>query len=139
MQLEQRLRNAGIDVFENIRPQNATLMERFITAPAQFTGKPDAQGVLCEAQLRPLAGYRPLPWCRWTHRNQAWGLSPALPWSGVASVGIHAWQTNGDGGVDFDLHYCADRAELLVCLNQWMALHDRLDHWLEPDPVRPAA
>ncbi|WP_305955907.1 3'-5' exonuclease, partial [Pseudomonas sp. F16(2018)] len=27
-------------------------------------------------------------------------------------------------GIDFALHYCADRAELLGCLNQWMAAHD---------------
>ena len=60
MQLEQRLRTAGIDVFEaDIRPPERYLMERFITAPVQFTGQPDTQGVYRDAQLKPLPGYRP--------------------------------------------------------------------------------
>ncbi|MBA6096598.1 MULTISPECIES: DNA polymerase II [Pseudomonas] len=128
MQLEQRLRNAGIDVFEaDIRPPERYLMERFITAPVQFTGKPDAQGVLCEAQLRPLAGYRP-PLrlvsldIETSERGELYSI--ALEGCGQRQVYMLG-KPNGDpAGVDFDLHYCADRAELLVCLNQWMALHD---------------
>jgi len=43
MQLEQRLRSAGVEVFEgDIRPPERYLMERFITAAVQFAGHPDA-------------------------------------------------------------------------------------------------
>ena len=60
MQLEQRLRSAGIEVFEaDIRPPERYLMERFITAPVLFSGQADAQGVICDAHLKPNPDYRP--------------------------------------------------------------------------------
>ncbi|RZI79210.1 MAG: DNA polymerase II, partial [Pseudomonas sp.] len=40
IQLEHRLRSAGIDVYEaDIRPPERYLMERFITAPVLFSGQ----------------------------------------------------------------------------------------------------
>ncbi|MFG0324644.1 DNA polymerase II [Pseudomonas sp. zjy_15] len=128
MQLEQRLRTAGIDVFEaDIRPPERYLMERFITAPVQFTGQPDAQGVYREAQLRPLPGYRPALRLvsldiETSERGELYSI--ALEGCGQRQVYMLG-PANGDAsGLDFDLEYCADRAALITRLNQWMARHD---------------
>lgn len=60
MNLEKRLRAAGLDVYEgDIRPPERYLMERFITAPVSFAGQPDAEGVLVGAQIKPTPDYRP--------------------------------------------------------------------------------
>lgn len=128
MQLEQRLRTAGIEVFEaDIRPPERYLMERFITAPVQFTGQPDPHGVLCNAQLKPLKGYRP-PLrlvsldIETSERGELYSI--ALEGCGQRQVYMLG-PANGDpADIDFDLHYCTDRAALLNCLNQWMAEHD---------------
>ncbi|WP_313433025.1 DNA polymerase II, partial [Pseudomonas sp.] len=102
-------------------------MERFITAPVQFTGQRDAQGVYCEAQLKPLPDYRPTLRLasldiETSERGELYSI--ALEGCGQRQVYMLG-PANGDAaGVDFDLHYCADRAELLTCLNQWMAEHD---------------
>jgi DNA polymerase-2 len=43
MDLENRLRAAGVDVYEgDVRPPERYMMERFITAPVWFGGTPDA-------------------------------------------------------------------------------------------------
>lgn len=128
MQLEQRLRSAGIEVFEaDIRPPERYLMERFITAAVQFTGQSDAQGVVCEAQLKPLTGYRP-PLrlvsldIETSERGELYSI--ALEGCGQRQVYMLGPANGKADGIDFALHYCADRAELLGCLNQWMAAHD---------------
>ena len=128
MQLEQRLRSAGIDVFEaDIRPPERYLMERFITAPVQFTGQPDAEGVYHDAQLKPLEGYRPALRLvsldiETSERGELYSI--ALEGCGQRQVYMLG-PANGDAAaVDFELHYCEDRAGLLQCLNQWMAKHD---------------
>ncbi len=47
MNLEKRLREAGVEVFEaDIRPPERYLMERFITAPVTFQGEPCEGGSL---------------------------------------------------------------------------------------------
>ncbi|MEJ5903714.1 DNA polymerase II [Pseudomonas kermanshahensis] len=128
MQLEQRLRNAGVEVYEaDIRPPERYLMERFITAPVQFTGQPDAHGVLCDAQLKPLSDYRP-PLrlvsldIETSERGELYSI--ALEGCGQRQVYM-VGPANGDSSVvDFDLQYCDDPAALLDCLNQWMARHD---------------
>ncbi|WEL57364.1 DNA polymerase II [Pseudomonas kermanshahensis] len=128
MQLEQRLRNAGVEVYEaDIRPPERYLMERFITAPVQFTGQPDAHGVLCDAQLKPLPDYRP-PLrlvsldIETSERGELYSI--ALEGCGQRQVYM-VGPANGDSSVvDFDLQYCDDPAALLDCLNQWMARHD---------------
>ncbi|MFJ4345676.1 DNA polymerase II [Pseudomonas sp. NPDC089401] len=128
MQLEQRLRTAGIDVFEaDIRPPERYLMERFITAPVQFTGQRDAQGVYCEAQLKPLPDYRPtLRLASLDIETSEHGELYSIALEGCGQRQVYMLgPANGDADeVDFDLRYCADRAELLMCLNQWMAEHD---------------
>lgn len=128
MQLEQRLRTAGIDVFEaDIRPPERYLMERFITAPVQFTGKVDEHGVYCDAQLKPCLDYRPALRLvsldiETSERGELYSI--ALEGCGQRQVYMLG-PANGDAeGVDFDLRYCADRTELLTCLNQWLAEHD---------------
>lgn len=128
IQLEQRLRAAGIDVFEaDIRPPERYLMERFITAPVQFSGQPDARGVLCDAQLKPLPDYRPTLRLvsldiETSERGELYSI--ALEGCGQRQVYMLG-PANGDAyAEDFDLQYCDDRAQLLECLNRWLARHD---------------
>ncbi|MFK0310958.1 DNA polymerase II [Pseudomonas sp. NPDC090233] len=128
MQLEQRLRSAGVEVFEaDVRPPERYLMERFITAGVQFVGQPDAQGVICAAQLKPSPHYRP-PLrlvsldIETSERGELYSI--ALEGCGQRQVFMLGAADGQAADVDFDLQYCNDRAELLHCLNQWMAEHD---------------
>jgi len=128
MQLEQRLRGAGIDVFEaDIRPPERYLMERFITAPVLFSGQADAQGVICDAHLKPDPDYRPTLRLvsldiETSERGELYSI--ALEGCGQRQVYMLG-PGNGDASeVDFDLEYCDDRAQLLERLNQWFARHD---------------
>ena len=128
MQLEQRLRNAGVEVFEaDIRPPERYLMERFITAAVQFAGQADAQGVLCDAQLKPAVHYRP-PLrlvsldIETSERGELYSI--ALEGCGQRQVFMLGTANGQAAAVDFDLQYCNDRAALLHCLNRWMAEHD---------------
>lgn len=60
MDLEKRLRQAGVDVYEgDVRPPERYMMERFITAPVAFDGTPGEGGTLLEAQMKPAPDYRP--------------------------------------------------------------------------------
>lgn len=128
MALEKRLRAAGIDVLEaDIRPPERYLMERFITAPVRFDGRPDAHGTLLDAQLKPDPAYRPQLRLvsldiETSERGELYSI--ALEGCGQRSVYMLG-PANGDAAaVDFDLHYCDDRAGLIHCLNQWLARHD---------------
>ncbi len=54
MDIEKRLRAAGVDVYEgDVRPPERYMMERFITAPVWFGGTADASGTLLDAQMKP--------------------------------------------------------------------------------------
>ncbi|CRI56540.1 DNA polymerase II [Pseudomonas sp. CCOS 191] len=126
--LEKRLRGAGIEVFEaDIRPPERYLMERFITAPVRFDGRADDQGTLLDAQLKPDPDYRPTLRLvsldiETSERGELYSI--ALEGCGQRQVYMLG-PANGEAGeLDFDLHYCADRAELITCLNQWLACHD---------------
>ncbi|MDH0650206.1 DNA polymerase II [Pseudomonas sp. GD03858] len=126
--LEKRLRAAGVDVFEaDIRPPERYLMERFITAAVRFHGRPGEQGVLLDAQLKPDPDYRP-PLrlvsldIETSERGELYSI--ALEGCGQRQVYMLGPADGGDAAVDFDLHYCADRAGLIHCLNQWLARHD---------------
>ena len=49
LRLERRLGEAGLALYEaDIRPPERYLMERFITAPVEVTGKADGQGGLAD-------------------------------------------------------------------------------------------
>lgn len=127
MDVEKRLRAAGVDVYEgDVRPPERYMMERFITAPVWFGGTPDASGVLCEAQMKPAPDYRPpLKLVSLDIETTAQGdlYSIALEGCGERQVYMLG-PPNKTCAVDFKLDYCDSRAQLLERLNQWLALHD---------------
>lgn len=128
MNLEKRLRQAGLDVYEaDIRPPERYLMERFITAPVSFTGTPDADGVLVNAQVRPAPQYRPQLKLvsldiETTTRGELYSI--ALEGCGQRQVYMLGPANGDDREVDFQLAYCDSRKQLIERLNDWMALHD---------------
>lgn len=128
IQIDKRLRAAGVQVYEaDVRPPERYLMERFITAPVSFTGTPEQDGVLCDAQLKPAPGYRPTLKLvsldiETTEHGELYSI--ALEGCGQRQVYMLG-PANGDPeGIDFDLEYCDSRAQLLERLNDWLALHD---------------
>ncbi|WP_296187002.1 DNA polymerase II [Pseudomonas sp. UBA1879] len=128
MGLEKALRQASVDVYEaDIRPPERYLMERFITAPVQFSGTPDADGVWLNAQLRPDPDYRPRLKLvsldiETTERAELYSI--ALEGCGERQVYMLGPPNGDDSRVDFKLDYCDSREQLLERLNDWMALHD---------------
>ncbi|UII73364.1 DNA polymerase II [Pseudomonas sp. HN11] len=127
MEVEKRLRAAGVDVYEgDVRPPERYMMERFITAPVWFGGTPDATGVLCDAQMKPAPDYRPsLKLVSLDIETTAQGdlYSIALEGCGERQVYMLG-PPNKTTAVDFKLDYCDTRAQLLERLNQWLVLHD---------------
>nr|WP_218169035.1 MULTISPECIES: DNA polymerase II [unclassified Pseudomonas] len=127
MDLEKRLRRAGIDVYEgDVRPPDRYMMERFITAPVLFGGKAGEGGMLVEAQMKPAPDYRPpLKLVSLDIETTAQGdlYSIALEGCGERQVYMLGPPNNTDA-VDFKLDYCDTRAELLERLNVWLATHD---------------
>ncbi len=128
MNLEKRLRQAGLDVYEaDIRPPERYLMERFITAPVSFSGTPDAEGVLLNAQVRPAPQYRPqLKLVSLDIETTATGelYSIALEGCGQRQVYMLGPANGDDAGVDFQLEYCDSRKQLIERLNDWLVQHD---------------
>ncbi|WPC06123.1 DNA polymerase II [Pseudomonas benzenivorans] len=126
--LGKRLRQVGVDVYEaDIRPPERYLMERFITAPVAFGGQPDAQGVLCDAQLKPSPDYRPsLKLVSLDIETSEHGELYSIALEGCGQRQVYMLGPASDAGAepDFRLDYCASRAELLQRLNQWLAEHD---------------
>jgi DNA polymerase-2 len=124
----KRLTKAGIDVYEaDIQPPERYMMERFITAPVLFRGTPDAAGVLIEGEMKPMVDYRPaLRLVSLDIETSAQGelYSIALEGCGQRQVYMLAPQNGDAGALDFDLAYCESRAQMLECLNAWMAQHD---------------
>ncbi|MGY2961143.1 DNA polymerase-2 [Pseudomonas sp. TE36184] len=127
MDLEKRLRAAGVDVYEgDVRPPERYMMERFITAPVWFDGTPDASGALLEAQMKPAPDYRPpLKLVSLDIETTAQGdlYSIALEGCGERQVYMLGPPNKSDA-VDFKLDYCDTRGQLLERLNQWLATHD---------------
>jgi DNA polymerase-2 len=130
LRLEKRLRQHGIDVYEaDVRPPERYLMERFITAPVAFAGRP-ADGdaaLLLDAHLKPAAGYRPrLRTVSLDIETTLAGelYSIALEGCGQRQVYMLGPANGVDAARDFALDYCDSRLELLVKLEQWMARHD---------------
>ncbi len=128
MNLEKSLRKGGVDVYEaDIRPPERYLMERFITAPVQFSGVADSNGTLCEAQIRPAEHYRPQLRLvsldiETTEKGELYSI--ALEGCGQRQVYMLGPANGDDREVDFDLEYCDTRKQLLERLNQWLARHD---------------
>ncbi len=126
--LDRALRQAGVDVYEaDIRPPERYLMERFITAPVLFGGRDDGQGLLLDAQLKPAPDYRPrLRLVSLDIETTEYGELYSIALEGCGQRQVYMLgPPNGDAsGVDFDLAWCDSRAELLECLNRWLAEHD---------------
>jgi DNA polymerase-2 len=130
LKLEKRLRESGVDVYEaDIRPPERYLMERFITAPVSFSGRPHAGNdrLLLDGQLKPASDYRPrLRLVSLDIETSAHGdlYSIALEGCDQRQVYMLGPPTHGDDGLDFDLAYCGSRAEMLEQLNRWIERHD---------------
>ncbi|WP_338849203.1 DNA polymerase II [Massilia sp. W12] len=136
--LAKRLRQAGLDVYESdIHPPERYLMERFITAPLWFDdASPDAgqdtaqdagQGHSGHAPLKPAPHYRPqlkLASLDIETTMQGELYSIALEGCGQRQVYMLGPANGSDADLDFNLEYCASRAQMLERLNQWMARHD---------------
>ncbi|MBA1427507.1 DNA polymerase II [Pseudomonas orientalis] len=127
MDIEKRLRSAGVDVYEgDVRPPERYMMERFITAPVWFGGTADASGTLLDAQMKPAPDYRPpLKLVSLDIETTAQGdlYSIALEGCGERQVYMLGPPNKRDA-VDFKLEYCDTRAQLLERLNHWLATHD---------------
>ena len=127
MDIEKRLRSAGVDVYEgDVRPPERYMMERFITAPVWFGGTADASGTLLDAQMKPAPDYRPrLKLVSLDIETTAQGdlYSIALEGCGERQVYMLG-PPNKPDAVDFKLDYCDTRAQLLERLNQWLATFD---------------
>jgi len=128
MRLETALNRNGVDVYEaDVRPPERYLMERFITAPVQFSGTPDADGVLLNAQLKPDPNYRPTLRLvsldiETTETGELYSI--ALEGCGERQVYMLGAPNGDDSIVDFDLEYCDSRTVILKKLNDWFARHD---------------
>jgi DNA polymerase-2 len=128
MNLEKDLRRASVDLYEaDVRPPERYLMERFITAPVQFSGTADANGLLLDAHMKPAPDYRPQLRLvsldiETTERGELYSI--ALEGCGQRQVYMLG-PANGDASqVDFMFEYCDSREGLLEKLNAWLALHD---------------
>ncbi|GHB07652.1 DNA polymerase II [Salinicola rhizosphaerae] len=132
MNLERRLREAGIDLLEaDVRPPDRYLMERFITAGVTFEGTIAADGAVTEAQLRPASDYRPtLRLCSLDIETSERGELYSIGLHGcgqrvVYMLGPPAGEgSEADRARDFELVYCDSRADLLRALNAWFRRFD---------------
>jgi DNA polymerase-2 len=128
MRLETTLRRAGVEVFEaDVRPPERYMMERFITAPVRFSGTPNAEGLLLDAQMKPDPDYRPsLKLVSLDIETTARGelYSIALEGCGERQVYMLGPPNGDDSQVDFQLEYCDSRTLLLKRLNEWFARFD---------------
>ena len=127
MDVEKRLRAAGVDVYEgDVRPPERYMMERFITAPVWFGGTPDANGVLTDAQMKPAPDYRPaLKLVSLDIETTAKGELYSIALEGCGERQVYMLgPPNRTTAVDFKLDYCDTRAQLLERLNQWVATFD---------------
>ncbi|WP_116138343.1 DNA polymerase II [Trinickia diaoshuihuensis] len=127
-QLEKRLKQTGVDVYEaDIFPPDRYMMERFITAPVSFSGRPSGDGRLLDCDLKPAPNYRPqLRLVSLDIETSAQGELYSIALEGCGQRQVYMLgPVNGDGSrVDFALDYCESRAQLLERLNEWMARHD---------------
>lgn len=128
LQLEKKLRQAGVDVYEaDIRPPDRYLMERFITAAVSFEGVEQQDGSLLCKSLKAAADYRPaLRLVSLDIETSARGEPYSIALEGCGQRQVYMLgPANGDaGGVDFDLEYCDSRKALLERLNDWLARFD---------------
>jgi len=124
----RKLKQGGVDVYEiDIQPPERYMMERFITAPIQFNGEENENGLLLNAEMKPASGYRPqLKLVSLDIETSAHGelYSIALEGCGQRQVYMLGPANGDDNLVDFQFEYCETRPLLLERLNQWLATHD---------------
>ncbi|WP_312517603.1 DNA polymerase II [Massilia sp.] len=130
LRIEKRLREHDLDVFEaDVRPTERYLMERFITAPAGFTGtvvEGDPR-LLHDGHLKPAPGYRPNLRTvsldiETTFHGELYSI--ALEGCGQRQVYMLGPPNRDEVQVDFDLEYCATRRDLLARMEDWFLRHD---------------
>lgn len=137
LRLEKRLREAGVDVYEaDVKPPERYLMERFVTAPVLFQGRPEVRAetrqpaLLRDASLRPDGDYRPsLRLVSLDIETNQHGELYCIGLEGcgqrqVYMLGAPNGTAPAPGAGDFALDYCASRRELLDRLEAWIARHD---------------
>ena len=126
--LAKRMTQAGVDVYEaDVQPPDRYMMERFITAPVLFRGQADEQGRLLDGEMRPGTQYRPhLNLVSLDIETSARGelYSIALEGCGQRQVFMLAPENGNPTGLDFQLEYCNDRAQMVERLNAWIAKYD---------------
>jgi DNA polymerase-2 len=126
--LEKRLRHGGVEVYEaDIFPPDRYLMERFVTAPAWFSGEPDSTGLLLNGELKPATDYRPqLRLVSLDIETSFHGELYSIALEGCGQRQVYMLGPgNGDrSAVDFALEYCDNPAQILERLNTWFATHD---------------
>ena len=127
MKLEKLLRENDITVYEaDIRPPERYLMERFITAPVWFSGRPDGNR-LTDARLKPHPDYRPpLKWVSLDIETTRHGELYCIGLEGCGRRDVFMLgPPNGDASqLDFNLEYLSSRPLLLERLNAWFAEYD---------------
>ncbi|WP_454877473.1 DNA polymerase II [Serratia inhibens] len=128
IKLEKLLKDGGVNVYEaDIRPPERYLMERFITAPVWFSGRPNGSGPLLDGQMKPAPDYRPtLKIVSLDIETTAHGelYSIALEGCGQRQVYMLGPANGGNEPLDFELEYCTSRPQMLERLNQWLERHD---------------
>lgn len=128
IKLEKLLKDGGVNVYEaDIRPPERYLMERFITAPVWFNGRPNGSGPLIDGQMKPAPDYRPtLKMVSLDIETTAHGelYSIALEGCGQRQVYMLGPANGGNEPLDFELEYCTSRPQMLERLNQWLEWHD---------------
>ncbi|MCM2551130.1 DNA polymerase II [Burkholderia glumae] len=126
--LHKRLAQAGVDVYEaDVSPPDRYTMERFITAPVRFRGRPVSAGLLTDGELKPDEAYRPALRCvSLDIETSACGelYSIALEGCGRRDVYMLGPANGGAPDPSLTLVYCESRAELLAQLNDWFTRHD---------------
>jgi DNA polymerase-2 len=129
LNLEKRLADAGIDLFEaDIRPEDRYLMERFITAAILIESDDTDSGTLLNPRLRPGEAYRPsLRIVSLDIETSASGelYSVALEGCGQRQVFMLGSAGDNESSVDdFQLTYFDERAQIIIALNNWFRHHD---------------
>ncbi|MCM2545323.1 DNA polymerase II [Burkholderia glumae] len=126
--LHKRLAQAGVDVYEaDVSPPDRYTMERFITAPVRFRGRPVSAGLLTDGELKPDEAYRPALRCvsldiETSARGELYSI--ALEGCGRRDVYMLGPANGGAPDPSLTLVYCESRAELLAQLNDWFTRHD---------------
>ena len=127
-QLERRLRQAGVDVYEaDVQPPDRYLMERFITAPVLLRTTTEAQSKIVATDIKPATDYRPsLRLVSLDIETSMNGELYSIALEGCGQRQVYMLgPANGDAsGLDFAMEYCDSRAALLEKLIAWITTHD---------------